>query len=435
MTEPPDRGPTGSVPQSAPHSAPQLDPIVDHAAAATAAHGRSLAPDLARGIMLLLIALANVPWWLAVAERGVTNAHGRGFTGGDYVYQLVSLVAIDGRIYPLFSFLFGYGIWQMYSRQAAAGAPWREVRRVLQIRHGWMVAFGAVHALLLWFGDIVGAYGLVGLLVTWLLLRRSDRALRVVAWVFAGLLGASALFSIVSGAVLSTGIAGDPSAMAAPAIEYPTGQSNYLLFMLQSFGLWALATPLQAITLTVPLSVVLGVLAARRGLLDRPREHGALLVRIAVGGIAIGWLGGALAAMQFAGLVFDPAISWATMGASSLAGVAGGIGYAALIALVAGRLGDRHGIVTRAVTAVGKRSLTSYLLQSVLFAPLLAAWGFGLGATLTPLGAAGLAVGVWFITAVVALILDLRGKRGPAEALLRHLAYGRRPVAAPTPVS
>ncbi len=432
---PTNPGPIGATPQVGPHLVPHVEPIVDHAAAATAARGRSLAPDLARGIMLLLIALANVPWWLSVAERGVTNAHGVGYAGGDLVYQLISLVAIDGRVYPLFAFLFGYGIWQMYSRQAAAGAPWREARRVLQIRHGWMVAFGAVHALLLWFGDIVGAYGLVGLLVTWLLLRRSDRALRVVAWVLAGLLAASALFSIVSGAVLSTGIAGDMSVMAAPPIDYPTGQSNYLLFMLQSFGLWAVATPLQAITLTVPLSVVLGVLAARSGLLDRPREHRMLLARIAVGGIAVGWLGGALAAMQFAGLLFDTAISWATMGASSLTGVAGGIGYAALIGLVAGRLGDRHGVVTRAVTAVGKRSLTSYLLQSVLFAPLLAAWGLGLGDTLTPLGAAGLAVGVWLVTAVVALVLDVRGKRGPAEALLRRLAYGRRPVAAPMPVT
>src|SRR5690606_19634247 len=148
----------------------------------------------------------------------------------------------------------------------------------------------------------------------------------------------------------------------------------------------------------------------------------------------IGWAGGALAALQFAGLLFAPAVSWGTWGFSTLAGVAGGIGYAALLGLLAAAIGERRGIVTRAISAVGKRSLSSYLLQSVLFAPGLAAWGLGLGATLTPLAAAGLAVAVWLVTAIVALILDLRGKRGPAEALLRRLAYGRRPVAAPTPV-
>ncbi|GEK80917.1 DUF418 domain-containing protein [Agrococcus baldri] len=411
-------------------------PDVDIAAAAMAARGRSLAPDLARGLMLLLIALANVPWWLYGAPHGLTNAHGLGHTGGDLAYQLFSLVAIDGRAYPLFAFLFGYGIWQMYSRQAAAGTPWREARRVLQIRHAWMVAFGAVHALLLWYGDIVGAYGIVGLVVVGLLLRRSDRTLTVVAWVMTGLLLLFGALMLGSALLLSTGVAGDPAVFGGGTEMYPVmaAESNYLLFMLGSFGTWLLASAGQVFFLTVPLAIVLGIKAARRGLLDRPAEHRALLTRIAIGGILIGWAGGALAALQFAGLLFDPVLSFATMGFSGLAGVAGGIGYAALFGLVAAAIGERRGFVTRAITAVGKRSLTSYLLQSVLFAPLLAAWGLGLGAILTPLGAAALAVGVWLVTVVVALVLDARGSRGPAEALLRRLAYGRRRVAAPTPV-
>lgn len=436
---PPQPAGWGAPQQGWPQQAAPIDLAteVDHAAAATAASGRSLAPDLARGLMLLLIALANVPWWLWSDEKGMTNAHGLNAEGADLAYQLFSLVAIDGRAYPLFAFLFAYGIWQMYSRQAAAGTPWRAARRVLQIRHGWMVAFGAVHALLLWYGDIVGAYGLVGLIITALLLRRSDRALTVVAWVLAGLVALFGLFSLLSALLLNTGIAGDASDFAGATMSLPTAaeQSNYLLFALQNIGTWLLVTPGQIFALTVPLAVVLGIVAARRGLLDRPAEHRALLTRIAIGGIAIGWLGGALPAMQHAGLLFDPMLSWGTMGISSLAGVAGGIGYAALFGLIAAAIGERRGIVTRAITAVGKRSLTSYLLQSVLFAPLLAAWGFGLGALLTPLGAAALAVGVWLVTVVVALVLDLQGRRGPAEALLRRLAYGKRPVAAPTPVA
>ena len=204
--------------------------------------------------------------------------------------------------------------------------------------------------------------------------------------------------------------------------------------MLLSFGMWLAATAGALFGLTVPLAVVLGILAARRGLLDRPREHRALLIRIAVFGIAIGWAGGAIAAMQFAGMLFDPASSWGTMGISSLAGVAGGIGYAALFGLVAAAIGERRGIVSGAIAALGKRSLSGYLAQSVLFAPAFAAWGFGLGAELTPLAATGYAIGVWLVTLVIAAILDRAGKRGPAEVLLRRLAYGKRPVAPPTPV-
>lgn len=414
------------------HAAP---PAVDVAAAATAARGRSLAPDLARGLMLLLIALANVPWLLYGREHALTNAHQPGHDGADFGYQLFSLVAIDGRSYPLFAFLFGYGIWQLYSRQSAAGTPWREARRILQRRHAWMVAIGAAHALLLWFGDIVGAYGLTGLIVVSLLLRRSDRVLRIVAWVLASLLAIFAIFTLASGLLLGSGIAGDVSAFGSAALPTPAGESSYAWFALQSLGLWLLSTPGQLLALTVPLAIVLGMLAARRGLLDRPREHRRALLAIAVVGIAVGWAGGALAAAQFAGLLLEPALSWGTMGISSLAGVAGGVGYAALFALVAAAIGERRGIVVRALTAVGKRSLSSYLLQSVLLVPTLAAWGLGLGATLTPLAAAGVAVAVWLVSVVVALVLDVRRKRGPAEALLRRLAYGSRPVAPPTPVA
>ena len=77
------------------------------------------------------------------------------------------------------------------------------------------------------------------------------------------------------------------------------------------------------------------------------------------------------------------------------------------------------------MTAVGARSLTCYLLQSVAFAPLLSAWGLGWGGRLGTAQAALLAVAVWAATVVVALALHRAGRRGPFEVLLRRLAYGR----------
>jgi uncharacterized membrane protein YeiB len=68
---------------------------------------RSLAPDLARGLMLLLIALANVPWFLYGAATSAVSAHRTGATGPDAVWQTIAITAIDGRSYPLFAFLFG----------------------------------------------------------------------------------------------------------------------------------------------------------------------------------------------------------------------------------------------------------------------------------------------------------------------------------------
>ena len=54
-----------------------------------------------------------------------------------------------------------------------------------------------------------------------------------------------------------------------------------------------------------------------------------------------------------------------------LTGVLGGAGYAAAFGLLALRLDERRGPVTRAVAAVGQRSLTFYLFNSVLVAVVL----------------------------------------------------------------
>ncbi len=95
-------------------------------------------------------------------------------------------------------------------------------------------------------------------------------------------------------------------------------------------------------------------------------------------------------------------------------------GWIAARAMGTGRLGTP----IQAVVAVGRRSLSCYLAQSVICAPLLSAWGLGLGAVLGSATAALFAIAVWLITVVGAYVLEQRGRRGPAEVLLRQLTYG-----------
>lgn len=80
----------------------------------------------------------------------------------------------------------------------------------------------------------------------------------------------------------------------------------------------------------------------------------------------------------------------------------------------------------RSVSAVGERSLSCYLLQSVILAPLLGAWGLGLGARIGTAPAYALAVGVWALSIACAVALARAGRRGPFEVVLRRLTYGSR---------
>ena len=381
---------------------------------ATPTTARALAPDLARGGMLLLIALANVHLYLYGRSLGV-RGYPREVEGVDRVVTVVQLTLVDGRAYPLFGLLFGYGIVQLTRRRAAVGLPATAVTRLVWRRGMWLVAIGLVHGLLLWSGDIVGAYGLLAVLLAGLLVRGSDRGLLVTAG--SGVLLITLLYS-GSGvalpddpqAFLTSVIVSDPvEAARARAVEWAG-----LGLLVQAIGVFA--------------AVALGAWAARRRLLDEPQRHRRLLRWVAVVGLAAAVLGGLPIALIAAQVWTSPSLVAALLSGSlhALSGYAGGLGYAALFGLLAIRLARDPGPLTHAVTACGQRSLSCYLAQSVAFVPLLPAWTLGLGADARLWQAALVGVGAWAVILVVAAASDRAGYRGPAELLLRRLTYGPR---------
>lgn len=132
---------------------------------------RKLAPDLARGVMLLLIAMAYAGVYAGVGF-GVDVS---GEPARDRLAALFTTLFLDNRSFPMFAILFGYGMAWMVSRQRAKGTSDREVRRLLRRRGFFLLLFGAVHALLVFPGEILTSYGLAALVTGWLLLR-SEKA-------------------------------------------------------------------------------------------------------------------------------------------------------------------------------------------------------------------------------------------------------------------
>nr|BFE85449.1 hypothetical protein GCM10020093_080500 [Planobispora longispora] len=78
-----------------------------------------------------------------------------------------------------------------------------------------------------------------------------------------------------------------------------------------------------------------------------------------------------------------------------------------------------------ALSACGQRSMTSYLLQSVVFVTLLPPYTIGLGGSLGSAATVALALGTWAATVAAAEFMRRTGARGPAETLLRRLTYPR----------
>jgi uncharacterized protein len=381
---------------------------------------RALAPDLARGMMLLLIALAHVPWFLFTSELGSTLLHPAEGGLGDRIAQAVTIVFVDGRAWTLFGLLFAYGIGQLHARRISAGSSERDVHRLLRTRHWWLLAFGLVHAALLWQGDILGTYGVLGLLLVPLFLHRSDRTLKI--WIGV-LLGVAALGNLALAALGQLAPAG-AGAMALQ--QQAAAEPSYLVSVLLRLALWV-PTPLSSLaSLVMPAAFLIGILAARHRVLDEPSRHLPLLRRTAVLGLAVGWGAGTVQALLHLGVLVVPNPS-AFVSLHLYTGIFAGVGVAAVFGLNAHRISSATPpLPARALVALGRRSLSGYLTQSLIFVPVLAAWGLGLGAHLTSATAMLVGIGVWLLTVIVAYRLDLAGIRGPAEVLLRRLTYRPR---------
>ncbi|MEV1293469.1 DUF418 domain-containing protein [Pseudonocardia sp. NPDC049635] len=383
---------------------------------------RSAAPDLARGAALLLIAVANAHTF--VHDRGIgVRGYPQDLAGADAVLAAVQLMVVDGRAYPLFGMLFGYGIAMLARRRTEPGRPaGAPVVALVRRRGAALFGIGAAHAILLWSGDIVAAYGLLAMVLAGLLVRGSTAALAATA---AATIAVSCLLYLPVATTSADVASGTPSNVTDSAAAALSAR----------FGEWLFGfLPINALALAG--AVAIGVLLARAGWWDDPVRYRRKLAGAATAGITAGLLGGLPLALVAAG-VWEPGTLGGLLAGpiQALSGYAAGIGYAAAAGLVAARWAGRGGPgpLGTALLATGQRSLSAYLAQSVAFVALFPAWTLGLGAGLPVWAATLCGIGVWSVTVLVAAASGRAGRRGPAETLLRTLTYGRR--AGPGPVS
>lgn len=132
--------------------------------------------DVLRGFAILGIFIANLKslTWYGVAGPDATGSLLQ--PNWDEKMLFLHHMFIEGKFYSIFSFLFGWGVALQLMRLEAKGTDPRSfVRRRLAI----MLLLGAFH-LLLWPGDIVFFYALLGFLLL-PLLRLSNKTLVITA--------------------------------------------------------------------------------------------------------------------------------------------------------------------------------------------------------------------------------------------------------------
>ncbi|MEJ5919712.1 DUF418 domain-containing protein [Corynebacterium sp. H78] len=396
---------------------------------------RILSPDIARGLMLLGIVVANATtaWWL----YGSTGPTTEPLEGPDRIVAVLNDVLVHRRGLPMFATLFGFGLGMLAMRESRRGTPWPECRKLMLKRYGWLALFGVVHTLFLFFGDILLTYALLGMLLI-LLVPLRDKVLLWVAGILAVLNIISAIgLHMMTSWLMSFSETMNPMASDAGAMPFGDPASYLTGQVLMGFVI-ALTSPFSAMMaglMIFPLMIV-GLVAARQQILQNAEQHIPLLsVVAAIGVIAAVATGIPSGLSKIPDGVAGLPGTWSMI--SDLAGVLAGPGIIAAIALLLipiqrrVKAGANQGIVVKApfpldmLQALGQRSLTGYVGQSILLLPLASAWGADIFANASLTQVSLYATGVWVVTLVFAYILAKLDKPGPFEALHRRLTYGR----------
>ena len=377
--------------------------------------------DALRGFALLGILLVNVRAF-SMPEAVLLNPTAYGeFTGWNYRVWFLGHVFARSKFITVFAALFGAGTSLFLRSKDRSDQP--AVRLYLR-RTAVLVVIGLLHAYLLWYGDVLVAYGVVGLLLL------TVRDLSPGKLAALGVL----LLSVRSLTELSVGVAVGGEAVAsqwAPAEatlrrEVATYRDGWLGQMSHRVGssFRRQTTGFAASTFwRVGGTMLLGTALYRWGVLTGERSA-RLHRRLVVAGVA-------RVAVVVAGVAYieandwsaDAALFWRQFNYWGSLLVAGG--YVGGITLYARRRPE--GAVTRGLAAVGRMALTNYLLQTVVATTVFYGHGLGLFGSVSRVWGLGFVVAVWVVQVALSVCWLRAFEFGPAEWLWRWATYGSRP--------
>lgn len=373
--------------------------------------------DILRGFALLGILLVNFEGSSQGFLKGINSTVGEG----------LDLLA-EGSFYPLFSFLFGLGFAIQLSRAGEKGSAIVPLffRRMLVL-----LLIGTVHAVLIWKGDILVEYALLGLLLI-PLHRLSSRGLWIaIAALFCFSIGSERIDTAIRGwsgedpivAELAQGYeqeearlirngqmrANEDESLAAH-IELRWSAYGRTIVKFTDWR-WILRND-------IIMLFLLGVLVGKRRYLERLNEHKRGFTFLGALGLLVAVAGYFLQDRLFGAGSEVNVLAWMTSNYGATAF------YVALIALLV-VAGGRAARALRVFSDVGRMALTNYLMQSVVMTLLLYSYGFDLadgpGTTLWLL----MHLAFFFFVQVPLSRFWLRRYRfGPAEWLWRSLTYG-----------
>ncbi|MCM2317160.1 MAG: DUF418 domain-containing protein [Thermoanaerobaculia bacterium] len=414
------------------------DGLTEHAAAAATAQPVVVAEigpiaaaerveliDIVRGLALFGILAANMRGFAGPASAYVDPSI---FWGAmpDRIAQAVIDTFIQGKFVTIFACLFGVGFAVQLERGEARGV---KIGRVYARRLGILAAFGIVHGLLIWFGDILLPYALIGFL---LLLFRRRRDSTLIAWAVVGQMVPIVLLCL---ALLASRASTEP--LKGP--KTPTAAelaSSVEIFANGSWGEIQERRTTEVVTTNwgmfpfyfLPLLglFLAGSLAWRHRFFNPTPESLPRYRRWMWIGLAVGLTGNALAtAIRWGSSArpFPPTPMTIVVQAILMVAVPMlSLGYVCGVVVLCTNPAWHRRLAP--FGAVGRMALSNYLLQSVICTLIFYSYGLGLFGTIGPALMLIPTVAIYAVQPVWSTWWLRRFRFGPCEWIWRTLTYG-----------
>jgi uncharacterized protein len=413
--------------------------------------------DLIRGVAILGILPANIPWFSGTGSGGF-GGPAPDTTLGDYIVKGLTLSFVDAKFITQLAILFGVGLTLQADRAWNAGRrfTWPYLWRTFLL-----LLLGMIHALLLWFGDILVMYACISLVAVFLVRLRRIGLLVAAGACFTWTSAAIATFvvlALLGGQFTKSekpppGVEPTPASMFqgmrdviwGPADErtetlkrltdefrvfmgrehqnhiYREGSYGEQLFdrLIKFVGMMKTTVFFGFGYLLA--CFMLGAYLVRGGFFSDPEVHrrwrgwllgvGLLLgVPMHVAALIVTFAGGAYAPLSTAPHMIG-AIAVALVYLTLLTGWA---------------QTDRAVWLQDRLKAVGRLALTNYLMQTVICTTIFYSFGFGLYATYHRPATLLVVLGIWVFQLTASLLYLKVFRIGPVEWVWRSLAHWQR---------
>lgn len=384
--------------------------------------------DVLRGLAIGGILIGNMQWFSGYGMMPAAIAAQA--PQSDQIVNFLVHFMIEGKFYSVFSLLFGFGFALQIARAAERGDT---NATLFKRRLFWLMLIGLMHAYLLWAGDILSIYALVGFLLI-LFRRKTDASL--LKWA-AALMIVPILTYLLMYALF---VAFAPPGVAA---QVEAGQSDFWTQAVASiregsffqiatgFNLQYIVGRYAGLIFEMRLPKILamfllGFYAYRRRLFQDLPGNKPFIRRVLIYGLGIG----IPCNLAFAALAGREAVLPPTaIGIIGVFSYAIGVPALALgiIALIATLLQNSGWQRTLALLApVGRMALTNYLLQTIVGVTIFYGYGFGLYGQVGPAKVTFLALAIFAVQIPLSALWLRYFAYGPMEWIWRQLTYRKR---------